>query len=1148
MATDGSVIIDTRIDTSNIKSGVYDIKQSFGALSGKVKQISSNITSFFSKSSVDTVKVVKTENAKISAILEDTSKSAKQKAALIASIYRKEGYSASEAFATAWSHIERSSSGSTARVKKHIRGIGNQSKKTSDDMQREFSTGFSNVASSASSKLKGIALLIGSAFAVGKLIQFGKESIELGSDLAEVQNVVDVTFTTMSDKVNEFAKNAMTSAGLSETMAKRYVGTFGAMSKSFGFSEAQAYDMSTALTQLTGDVASFYNISQDLAYIKLKSVFTGETETLKDLGVVMTQSALDQYALANGYGKTTSAMTEQEKVALRLAFVQKQLSAASGDFIRTSDSWVNQVRVMQLQLQSLKATVGQGLINIFTPVLKVINILLGKLATLANAFKSFTELITGKKSSGQTSGSGAGIAGTDAIADTADQYGQAADNAEKLADATNDNAKATKKANKETKNYLSSLDEIHKATSTGSDSSSTPSSSGGSGRASGGLSGVVSNVDYGKLAEGETTIEKMSKPLDAIIKKFKKLAKLLSKGFWDGLGDYEPIFDDIKKNINSIGKSLQNIFTDPEVIGAASDFLDTFAYSIGKVSGSFSRIGIAIAQNLIGGIEKFLKQNTSRIKTYLIDMFNIGSEAAQIEGNFSSALAEVFSVFGGEVAQQITANIIGIFSNISMTAMGLCARLGRDMLNMIAQPFIDNKDILKSAVEGTLGVIETITDGLSTVIQNLSDLVTALYDEHLKPFFDSIANGLSTILGTLIDGYNTYILPVLQGLASKIKELMDGELGEMFVKVQTFLGKLIDILKELWENILVPIISWIVSNAIPVIADVANVIGDTVIEAIKSVIKIIGDVLDVLSGVIDFLKGVFTGDWELAWNGIKETARGTWNLIKDIISGAWEAINGIVKTALTIIKSIISLSWNAIKTVTVTVWNVIKTWLSNTWEAIKTTVSTVFDGIKSKITRIWDSVSEKTSSIWGKIKTFVDGKVSAIHDAIVDKFTSARDTVRRAFEGIRDTIKDILNKVIRIANSAIGTVNSAIGGIESAFTFGPWKVPTPFGSKTIGFTANFPRVPTIPYLAKGAVIPPRSEFLAVLGDQKNGRNLEAPEDLLRQIVREEAGGNQRSGGNYRFTAQLNRRTIFDEMIDEAKLRRDASGTNPFELA
>lgn len=189
------------------------------------------------------------------------------------------------------------------------------------------------------SVVKKIGVLIGGAFAIGKLTQFGKECAELGSNLAEVQNVVDVTFTTMSDKVNEFAKNAMTTAGLSETMAKQYVGTFGAMSKSFGFSESQAYDMSTALTQLTGDVASFYNISQDLAYIKLKSVFTGETETLKDLGAVMTQSALDQFALANGYGKTTSAMTEQEKVALRLAFVQKQLSAASDDFIRTSGSW-----------------------------------------------------------------------------------------------------------------------------------------------------------------------------------------------------------------------------------------------------------------------------------------------------------------------------------------------------------------------------------------------------------------------------------------------------------------------------------------------------------------------------------------------------------------------------------------------------------------------------------------------------------------------------------------------------------------------------------------------------------------------------------------------------------------------------------------
>ena len=125
-------------------------------------------------------------------------------------------------------------------------------------------------------------------------------------------------------------------------------------------------------------------------------------------------------------------------------------------------------------------------------------------------------------------------------------------------------------------------------------------------------------------------------------------------------------------------------------------------------------------------------------------------------------------------------------------------------------------------------------------------------------------------------------------------------------------------------------------------------------------------------------------------------------------------------------------------------------------------------------------------------------------------------------------------------------MNSALGGLESAFSFGPWDIPTPFGTKTIGFSAKFPRIGTIPYLAKGAVIPPRSEFLAVLGDQKQGNNIETPEALLRKVVREESGGD--SGGNYRFTAQINRRTIFDEIIDEAKLRRDTSGKNPFELA
>ena len=122
------------------------------------------------------------------------------------------------------------------------------------------------------SGIQGLAKKAGAAlagaFAIKKLVDFSKSCIELGSDLSEVQNVVDVTFPHMNQQINQFAQNAAKRFGLSETMAKRFTGTFGAMAKAFGFGEKAAYDMSTTLTGLAGDVASFRNIGQDEAYTK----------------------------------------------------------------------------------------------------------------------------------------------------------------------------------------------------------------------------------------------------------------------------------------------------------------------------------------------------------------------------------------------------------------------------------------------------------------------------------------------------------------------------------------------------------------------------------------------------------------------------------------------------------------------------------------------------------------------------------------------------------------------------------------------------------------------------------------------------------------------------------------------------------------
>lgn len=446
-----------------------------------------------------------------------------------------------------------------------ISAVENSIKKLGSWMRREISGVKSNV-DNLSGSFKKLGATIASVFAVRRIIGMARSMTELGSDLEEVQNVVDVTFTTMADKVDEFARNAAKSAGLSETMAKKYTGTFGAMSRSFGFTEEAALSMSTALTQLSGDVASFYNISQDEAYTKLKSVFTGETETLKDLGVVMTENALNSYAMAKGIGKTVSKMTEQEKVALRYQFVLEKLSGASGDFARTSDSWANQTRILKLQIESLKATIGQGLINVFSPLLKMLNTLLEKLRTVANAFKSFTESFAGKKGGNAD-----------------DDYKKYADSAGNLADSIEDVADAAQDAKKSLEGYLSPLDEINKY-ETGKDND---------------LLSAIEDIDFGKLNDINMKVEitpelddsGLSKKLSNLVKKVKSVLEKLFrplKEAWDREG--KSVMDSWKRALDEVWKLVKDI---------GHDFLDVWNQEktitiLEKVLHIISNIGLTV--------------------------------------------------------------------------------------------------------------------------------------------------------------------------------------------------------------------------------------------------------------------------------------------------------------------------------------------------------------------------------------------------------------------------------------------------------------------------------------------------------------------------------------------------------------------------
>lgn len=562
---------------------------------------------------------------------------------------------------------------------------------------RMNTTGFNKGVQSMGKAIAKLGVAIGVAFSVGKLIQFGKEAIDLGSDLQEVQNVVDVTFSTMNEAVNEFAKNAAETAGLSETIAKRYTGTFGAMAKAFGFAENEAFDMSTSLTQLAGDVASFYNLTQDEAYTKLKSVFTGETESLKDLGVVMTQSALDAFAMAKGYGKTTKQMTEQEKVALRYAFVLEQLNAASGDFVRTQDSWANQTRILNLNFDSFKANIGQALINIFTPFLKVINQIVSKMAHLSQHFVAFSEMLVGRQTSG-----GGGSPG-ETLAEISGGY-------EEIADSTDEATKAQKK-------YLSGLDEIR----------TFADNTGESTEAIGGIGGI-STLDVNASANIDTTsFEKAGDLVDRLKEKVSELSERFPI-----LGN---VINTVKSGMELFGmvtEDVFNFFTQP-----FEDNKEGFLQAIKNILEFIAGIIETITAGISRFVEKVKKVYEEEISPVIQDITDGISElVGKFLDWFNNDMAPVLERWGEKFDEVWTEHIDPLLDNLAEFFGEVAENVGY-LWNESLKPFIE-------------WIIENILPVITPIIESVGNVFIRIFGaigDILSGFIDILSGVITFITG-----------------------------------------------------------------------------------------------------------------------------------------------------------------------------------------------------------------------------------------------------------------------------------------------------------------------------------------------------------------------------------------------------------------
>lgn len=779
---------------------------------------------------------------------------------------------------------------------------------------------------------KKTAATLAAAFGVKKIVDFGKSCLELGSDLAEVQNVVDVTFPNMTAQVDKFAKSAAQSFGLSETMAKRFTGTFGAMAKAFGFSESQAYEMGSSLTKLAGDVASFYNISQDEAYTKLKSVFTGETESLKDLGVVMTQTALDSYALANGFGKTTAKMSEAEKVALRYSFVQNQLAAAQGDFARTSGSWANQVRILALQFDSLKATIGQGLINLFTPVIRVINTVIGKLITLANAFKSFTELITGQKSSssasGQISAIGSAAAGASAGMDNA------ASSADNLSSANNGVAKSAQKA-AEKMRTLMGFDQINRLDSQTDSTSSTPSSGSGTGGAGG------AGIDFGSLAQGENVVDKADKQFTKMFQNIKKLcdpATQSLKRLWNeglarlGKFTFNSLKDFWKNFLVPVGKWTLGTGI-PRFIDALNNGLmkvdfDKIRNSLNGLWKALAPFAIHVGEGLLWFWENVLVPFGTWTANELIPMFldNL-STAISTFNSILIALQPLFQWFWDSVLQPIaqwtggafnaiwdkTNGLLKTFSDWCAANPGVIQTIATVIASFFAawkiSEFIANAAGFITTIANIVSSIKSISGAVAFVKTGVEALVGVLGGPLVIGIAAAIAAGI--LLYKNWDTICEYAAKLREWVTEKTRALRDDATKAFETlrdNVKNAVKALRDDIKEKWDWIqekLSQFSKWLGSTFKTDWTKNFGIFGNVLKGFLKSAKDIIRDVKQIFNGFNDFISGVFSGNWKKAWTGIKSIFVGVFRGLADIAKSPINAIVGGFNSVLGVVNGLI---------------------------------------------------------------------------------------------------------------------------------------------------------------------------------------------------------------------------------------------------
>lgn len=961
--------------------------------------------------------------------------------------------------------------------------FSNSAKKLSSSLSH-ISTSVKSLSSSFSG-LRGIAARALSITAIGNV---GKKMVKLSSDIIEIQNVVDTVFEDMADDINDFAKSALNSFGLTQLQAKNFASVFGGLLEASDITGEAQKEMSINLTKLTGDVASFYNLDYDEVFNKLQSGLTGEVKAMRAFGVNMTVANIEAWALSKGITKSYESMSQAEKTALRYNYMLEKLSNAQGDFSKTQGSWANQTRILVSQIQQLGAIFGGFLQKILYPILTVINQIIGLAISGASALaKMFGFDMESLQVQQGVAGAGAGVALGDIGASAMDD----------LADSTDDATKAQKKLNKEQNKSLANIHELNVLNSNKSSSDSSG-GSGSSGVGVGGAGGI--GFDLSKYKD----ISETKNPISLLMENMMRAAK---DGNWRGIGSL------LAADVNEVMSKIDLAQYIPKVQAGAkalADVLNGFVQNL-----HFDDIGRIIGE----GLNLILKS----INTFF-DQFDFISLGQQLAVGLNSLIATVdFVALGQFLVNKLNAvfqTLAGFVTSFNWSDLGLKLAEG---INSIFDNF-DFESFSIAVYAGINGVFESI----GTAILNLKwGSIGSEFAKSFSTIFGHIDYGL--ILSTIIKGIEGILVSLSTffaeidwasiaeqlkvGINTAISVLGDVDFSTIASNISTGLINLISSLAELIKGIdwmqlganlyegiksIVLNIDW--SGLIGSIGElIFNAVGALSTTLLTLVAGLVTDIMSVLWGIAgyisDMLKSTIAVVMEFVGNIIGLVITNLTSLATNITGWLGNTLGSITGWFSTLVSNITSWLGNILGSITgwfTSLLTNIAGWLGNILGSLTAWFTSLPSKIGGWLSGVGSTISGWFTGIWTNFTSFLGNIITYITGTFSNAWSKAWEGIKSVFSSIFDTIGGVFKGVINTVIDAINTVINAINKIS-------WDVPDwvpGIGGSKFGFS-----IPTVPKLAQGAVIPPNQEFLAILGDQKRGVNIETPLDTMLQAFR-----------------------------------------------